>query len=200
MYVCSCGSSLWSCLPVLLQILHHCSYAMALLLCNMLQCGLRSVGDGCCITDLKTTSEDSWTTLLLYLQCFDSVAQCVSKKWCLCTGNGGELACLMLNSQRSMSCCDMTPRWLAHDGRRKRKEKAHTETREGDRVSGKREALCCFFCWLPNNEKRRRRDEGKLSVASSFLLHAQRPHAAEDRCWGRQWGVLLLWFVSQSEA
>lgn len=43
---------------------------------------------------------------------------CFLKKL-LCAEVVGKLVRLVLNSQQSASCCDMTPRWLANDGRPK---------------------------------------------------------------------------------
>lgn len=89
------------------------------------------------------------TICFIYLQYFDSAAQCVSKKW-----SGGELACLVLNSQQSTSCCDMTWRWLADDGRQKNSH-CDERRRDEDRVEGV--GLFQLQHCLSNNEERERK-------------------------------------------
>ena len=60
-----------------------------------------------------------------------TVRRGVSQRNCVCAkGSGGELVCLVLNSQRSASCCDMTRRWLADDGRQKN---SHWDERRRER-------------------------------------------------------------------
>lgn len=90
------------------------------------------------VSNIQDSSSNS-TTRLIYLQYFDSAARRASKKLCLRKRKwrGACVSGAKLTAQ-SASCCDMTRRWLADDGRQKN---SHW-------VERRRERGAFFFCFF----------------------------------------------------